>query len=72
MFHEILGLKRNKEKDKRIPWFRSINWFYFFFCKKKILNPNPRLHPQQGKRQTHAMVPQHQLGFFFAKKNTKP
>jgi len=29
MFHEILGLKRNKEKDKRIPWFRTLNWYFF-------------------------------------------
>jgi phosphatidate cytidylyltransferase len=29
MFYEILGLKRNKEKDKRIPWFRTLNWYFF-------------------------------------------
>jgi hypothetical protein len=26
MFREVLALKRNREKDKRIPFFRSINW----------------------------------------------
>ena len=29
MFKEILALKRNKEKDKRIPWFRTLNWYFF-------------------------------------------
>jgi len=31
MFYEFLGLKRNKEKDKRIPWLRTLNWCFFFW-----------------------------------------
>jgi len=29
MFKEILNLKRDREKDKRIPWFRVLNWYFF-------------------------------------------
>jgi len=32
MFKEILSLKRNREKDKRIPWFRVLNWYFFAVC----------------------------------------
>jgi phosphatidate cytidylyltransferase len=42
MFYEILALKRNKEKEKRIPWFRSINWYFFattiYFIYGRILH----------------------------------
>jgi len=32
MFKEILGLKRDREKDKRLPMFRLLNWYFFFIC----------------------------------------
>jgi len=32
MFREVLALKRNREKDTRIPLFRSLNWYFFVVC----------------------------------------
>uniref|UniRef100_A0A7S4L0G6 Phosphatidate cytidylyltransferase n=2 Tax=Guillardia theta TaxID=55529 RepID=A0A7S4L0G6_GUITH len=47
MFKEILALKRNKEKDKRIPWFRTLNWYFFavtiYFIYGRILQGHIRV-----------------------------
>jgi len=32
MFKEIIGLKRSVEKDKTIPLFRTLRWYFFFLC----------------------------------------
>ncbi len=30
IFKEIISLKRNINKEVRIPWFFVINWYFFF------------------------------------------
>jgi phosphatidate cytidylyltransferase len=40
IFREILALKRNLEKEIKIPWFYLLNWYFFavavFFFYGKI------------------------------------
>ncbi|CAD7958503.1 unnamed protein product [Amoebophrya sp. A120] len=47
MFHEVIGLKRNKEKDNKIPWFLTMRWYFFvlaeFYAIKRLLPPSHEL-----------------------------
>mmetsp|Transcript_16649 Transcript_16649/g.41187 ORF Transcript_16649/g.41187 Transcript_16649/m.41187 type:complete len:236 (+) Transcript_16649:448-1155(+) len=47
MFREVIGLKRNKEKDNKIPWFLTMRWYFFvlaeFYAIKRLLPPSTEL-----------------------------
>ncbi|CAD7962416.1 unnamed protein product [Amoebophrya sp. A25] len=47
IFHEIITLKRNKEKDNKIPWFLTLRWYFFglgeFYAIKRFLPASTEL-----------------------------